>query len=163
MGQAAEPSMRSGLAHCGRNVAAGQIQIPDALIFRGNVNAGLIMDGGHSLLVDTLFDEQLTAEMPGTMKAAAGPQSLFSKATRIRCRRAASMSCPEVDATRCRPASIRLRYSCSSRQILSIRGHTSRGSAYNAADPNVPSNIGGNTTGTPMAIASNTARPNSSM
>jgi cyclase len=38
----------------------------------GYSNAGLVVDGEQSLLVDTLFDERLTAEMLGTMKAAAG-------------------------------------------------------------------------------------------
>ena len=33
-------------------------------------NAGLICDGEESLLVDTLFDEVLTADMLATMKAA---------------------------------------------------------------------------------------------
>lgn len=35
----------------------------------GYSNAGLILDSGESLLVDTLFDEKLTAEMLGEMKA----------------------------------------------------------------------------------------------
>ena len=35
-------------------------------------NAGLITDGGESLLVDTLFDASLTREMLGTMADAAG-------------------------------------------------------------------------------------------
>ena len=35
----------------------------------GYSNAGLIIDGDQSLLVDTLFDERLTAEMLDTMKA----------------------------------------------------------------------------------------------
>jgi cyclase len=35
-------------------------------------NAGLICDGEESLLVDTLFDEVLTAIMLATMKAATG-------------------------------------------------------------------------------------------
>lgn len=35
-------------------------------------NAGLICDGEESLLVDTLFDESLTADMLGTMKDATG-------------------------------------------------------------------------------------------
>lgn len=38
----------------------------------GYSNAGLITDGGEALLVDTLFDERLTAEMLRTMKDAAG-------------------------------------------------------------------------------------------
>lgn len=38
----------------------------------GFSNAGLILDGGESLLVDTLFDERLTAEMLAAMKAATG-------------------------------------------------------------------------------------------
>jgi cyclase len=38
----------------------------------GYSNAGLIVDGDVSLLVDTLFDEQLTGEMLKTMKAATG-------------------------------------------------------------------------------------------
>lgn len=38
----------------------------------GYSNAGLIRDGKDSLLVDTLFDEKLTAEMLGAMKAATG-------------------------------------------------------------------------------------------
>ena len=35
-------------------------------------NAGLIVDGEESLLVDTLFDETLTREMLGHMKDATG-------------------------------------------------------------------------------------------
>ncbi len=35
-------------------------------------NAGLIRDNGEALLVDTLFDERLTAEMLGALEAAAG-------------------------------------------------------------------------------------------
>ena len=35
-------------------------------------NAGLVVDGEHSLLVDTLFDGQLTAEMLAQMKDATG-------------------------------------------------------------------------------------------
>ncbi|MEO1407285.1 MAG: MBL fold metallo-hydrolase, partial [Pseudomonadota bacterium] len=35
-------------------------------------NAGLITDGDHSLLVDTLFDMNLTAEMLDEMQDAAG-------------------------------------------------------------------------------------------
>lgn len=38
----------------------------------GYSNAGLITDGDQSLLVDTLFDERLTAEMLGTMQDATG-------------------------------------------------------------------------------------------
>jgi cyclase len=38
----------------------------------GYSNAGLVIDGDESLLVDTLFDERLTAEMLRTMKAATG-------------------------------------------------------------------------------------------
>jgi cyclase len=38
----------------------------------GYSNAGLVTDGDQSLLVDTLFDERLTAEMLGVMKAATG-------------------------------------------------------------------------------------------
>jgi cyclase len=38
----------------------------------GYSNAGLITDGDEALLVDTLFDERLTAEMLQTMKDAAG-------------------------------------------------------------------------------------------
>src|SRR5215831_5309624 len=35
----------------------------------GYSNAGLVTDGDQSLLVDTLFDERLTAEMLGVNKA----------------------------------------------------------------------------------------------
>jgi cyclase len=38
----------------------------------GYSNAGLVTDGDQSLLVDTLFDERLTAEMLDTMKDATG-------------------------------------------------------------------------------------------
>ena len=38
----------------------------------GYSNAGLVTDGDQSLLVDTLFDERLTAEMLGVIKAATG-------------------------------------------------------------------------------------------
>lgn len=38
----------------------------------GYSNSGLVVDGDHSLLVDTLFDEKLTAEMFAAMKDAAG-------------------------------------------------------------------------------------------
>jgi len=38
----------------------------------GYSNAGLVVDGDQSLLVDTLFDERLTAEMLAAMKDAAG-------------------------------------------------------------------------------------------
>lgn len=38
----------------------------------GYSNAGLVIDGDQSLLVDTLFDERLTAEMLGAMKHATG-------------------------------------------------------------------------------------------
>jgi len=38
----------------------------------GYSNAGLIIDGDQSLLVDTLFDETLTAEMLGVMQDATG-------------------------------------------------------------------------------------------
>lgn len=38
----------------------------------GYSNAGLVVDGEDSLLVDTLFDERLTAEMLAVMKDAAG-------------------------------------------------------------------------------------------
>lgn len=38
----------------------------------GYSNAGLIVDGDQSLLVDTLFDEKLTAEMLATMRDATG-------------------------------------------------------------------------------------------
>ncbi|MFM0640530.1 MBL fold metallo-hydrolase [Paraburkholderia metrosideri] len=38
----------------------------------GYSNAGLVVDGEESLLVDTLFDERLTAEMFATMKKATG-------------------------------------------------------------------------------------------
>ena len=38
----------------------------------GYSNAGLITDGDQSLLVDTLFDERLTAEMLGVMRDATG-------------------------------------------------------------------------------------------
>lgn len=38
----------------------------------GYSNAGLVRDGSASMLVDTLFDERLTAEMLGAMKAATG-------------------------------------------------------------------------------------------
>lgn len=38
----------------------------------GFSNAGLIVDGEESLLIDTLFDERLTAEMLSAMKAATG-------------------------------------------------------------------------------------------
>ena len=38
----------------------------------GYSNAGLITDGDQSLLVDTLFDERLTAEMLGVMQDATG-------------------------------------------------------------------------------------------
>ncbi len=38
----------------------------------GYSNAGLVVDGDQSLLVDTLFDEKLTAEMLATMRAATG-------------------------------------------------------------------------------------------
>src|ERR1700685_3361676 len=38
----------------------------------GYSNAGLIIDGDQSLLVDTLFDEMLTAEMLGVMQDATG-------------------------------------------------------------------------------------------
>ena len=38
----------------------------------GYSNAGLVIDGDQSLLVDTLFDERLTAEMLGAMKNATG-------------------------------------------------------------------------------------------
>lgn len=38
----------------------------------GYSNAGLVVDGEESLLVDTLFDERLTAEMLDSMKDAAG-------------------------------------------------------------------------------------------
>ena len=38
----------------------------------GYSNAGLVTDGDQSLLIDTLFDERLTAEMLGVIKAATG-------------------------------------------------------------------------------------------
>lgn len=38
-------------------------------------NAGLIVDGEQSMLVDTLFDEKLTAEMLTTMADVAGPKA----------------------------------------------------------------------------------------
>ncbi|MFK8019373.1 MAG: MBL fold metallo-hydrolase [Pseudomonadales bacterium] len=38
-------------------------------------NAGLVVDGDQSLLVDTLFDEKLTAEMLSTMTDIAGPKA----------------------------------------------------------------------------------------
>jgi glyoxylase-like metal-dependent hydrolase (beta-lactamase superfamily II) len=38
----------------------------------GYSNAGLIIDGGEALLVDTLFDERLTAEMLSVMREATG-------------------------------------------------------------------------------------------
>jgi cyclase len=38
----------------------------------GYSNAGLVVDGDQSLLVDTLFDERLTGEMLETMKASTG-------------------------------------------------------------------------------------------
>src|ERR1700722_5679982 len=38
----------------------------------GYSNAGLVADGDQSLLVDTLFDERLTAEMLGVMQNATG-------------------------------------------------------------------------------------------
>jgi len=38
----------------------------------GYSNAGLVIDGGQALLVDTLFDERLTAEMLAAMKRATG-------------------------------------------------------------------------------------------
>ena len=38
----------------------------------GYSNAGLIINGDQSLLVDTLFDERLTAEMLTTMKRTVG-------------------------------------------------------------------------------------------
>ena len=38
----------------------------------GYSNAGLIADGDQSLLVDTLFDERLTAEMLAVMQDATG-------------------------------------------------------------------------------------------
>jgi len=38
----------------------------------GYSNAGLVVDGDQSLLVDTLFDEKLTAEMLATMRDATG-------------------------------------------------------------------------------------------
>jgi cyclase len=38
----------------------------------GYNNAGLVIDGDQSLLVDTLFDERLTAEMLKAMKAGTG-------------------------------------------------------------------------------------------
>ena len=38
----------------------------------GYSNAGLVIDGGQALLVDTLFDERLTAEMLRVMQDATG-------------------------------------------------------------------------------------------
>ena len=52
-------------------------------------NAGLVVDGEQSLLVDTLFDERLTAEMLAQMNDATGQAAddidmqLFSMAAEI--------------------------------------------------------------------------------
>ena len=59
---------RKGLEDLG-NGAYAYIQ-PDGSW--GWSNAGLIVDGEESLLVDTLFDEKLTADMLATMKDATG-------------------------------------------------------------------------------------------
>jgi cyclase len=45
----------------------------------GFSNAGLIVDGEESLLVDTLFDERLTGEMLDVMRDATGLGHLTSR------------------------------------------------------------------------------------
>jgi glyoxylase-like metal-dependent hydrolase (beta-lactamase superfamily II) len=62
------PAFRRGLADLGNGLYAW-LQ-PDG--GWGWSNAGLVVDGDQSLLVDTLFDEPLTAEMLRAMRSATG-------------------------------------------------------------------------------------------